>query len=363
MKKILFLCGSPRAHASTSYRFAKYTANFLQHKYEFIDITHSKLSLNPNQAEPQFLEIVDKMKKADMFVWVFGIMVFSLPVQMQCFFDKLFTQGNTFPGKLATSIITSRRIRDDFAVDRIRFLSEQLGISYLEGVSVDGENIFPFTEEQISEASCRRLARKISKILSKTRFPVKQTQFLARKFLSSEYFGTPLNISQELLSPKIQKKQGKIVIITGHSLEHNPNAKAIAALCDKFSEYLIEVIELEKNKIKPCRECNTCMVDLSCQCRLKDDLGFIRGKMQQAQGIVLLANSACGLVDAYMKTFFERLVILSHLPNLQNKYGFVILTGADYLEKEPLDYFDYVLQSWGVKSIGKLLQTDDNLEY
>jgi len=359
MKKVLFLCGSPRGHASTSFYFAQYTTNFLEHEFDFIDIPRAKLSINSQVSEPGFQAIVHKMKQADIFVWVFGVNAFQMPAQMQYFFDKLFTNDHDFTGKLAACIITSRRIKDDHALTRMRFVSEQLGLGYLGDVSADGETFFHSPEEEIAESSCRRLAHKINKALAKNYLPAPQTRPLPRKFLSAKYFGQPVDIPADSLSQKKHKKAKKIIILTGCALSRNHTASAIAKLCDKFSKHKIEVIELEKYKIKPCRGCYFCMIDKACNCRLQDDVIKIIEQLKQAQGIILIANCASGLIDAYLQTFLDRVSRLFYQPCLKNKYGFGVVSGADVWGKGALEYVRDTLNAWGVNCLGELMRIED----
>jgi putative NADPH-quinone reductase len=93
MKKVLFLCGSPRRKRSASLCTAKYLARFLDYDHEFVDVAKAKLSTDPSEAEPAFLRIVEKMQTADAVVWTFGAWVLFVPVQMQYLLDKLFAQG------------------------------------------------------------------------------------------------------------------------------------------------------------------------------------------------------------------------------------------------------------------------------
>ena len=125
MKKVLFLCGSPRGKKSASLATALFLSRFLNYDFEFLDVTRARLSSEPTEAEPAFLKIVERMKGADAIVWTFGAWVLFVPVQMQYLFDKLFAQqGYDFTGRIAASVMTSVRVHDDFILDRVRFVSE-----------------------------------------------------------------------------------------------------------------------------------------------------------------------------------------------------------------------------------------------
>ena len=115
-KRVLFLCGSPRGKKSASLSTAKYLAQFLDYDYQFVDVARARLSTDPTEAEPAFLEIVEKMQVADAVVWTFGAWCLFVSVKMQYLLDKLFTQGGyDFGGKIAAAVMTSARIKDDVA--------------------------------------------------------------------------------------------------------------------------------------------------------------------------------------------------------------------------------------------------------
>ncbi len=90
--KILFLCGSPRRQKSASLHTARYFAQFLDSDFEFVDVAGTSLSIDPTQAEPGFLKIVDKIHAVDTVIWTFGAWCLFVPVQMQYLLDKLFTK-------------------------------------------------------------------------------------------------------------------------------------------------------------------------------------------------------------------------------------------------------------------------------
>ena len=139
--KIIFLYGSPRRKKSASLYTARYLAQFLDNDFEFVDVVGAKLSTDSAEAEPTFLKIVEKMQAADAVIWTFGAWCLFMPVQMQYLLDKLFTQGYEFKGKISAAVMTSRHIYDDFILNRVQFVSEQVGFGYVGDVSAIG-NLF-----------------------------------------------------------------------------------------------------------------------------------------------------------------------------------------------------------------------------
>ena len=61
MKKVLFLCGSTKGKESSSYAVGWYMSHFLDYDYEFIDVAAVNLSYEASEAEPAFVDIVNKI--------------------------------------------------------------------------------------------------------------------------------------------------------------------------------------------------------------------------------------------------------------------------------------------------------------
>jgi hypothetical protein len=115
---------------------------------------------------------VEKMQTADAVVWTFGAWLLFVSVQMQYLLDKLFVQGYDFSGKVAAAVMTSVRVQDDFILNRVRFVSEQLGFGYVGDVSAVGNPFFGYVDdEEMTEDSCRILAGQLNRTLAEGMYP------------------------------------------------------------------------------------------------------------------------------------------------------------------------------------------------
>ncbi|HEX9916651.1 MAG TPA: flavodoxin family protein [candidate division Zixibacteria bacterium] len=83
---------------------------------------------------------------------------------------------------------------------------------------------------------------------------------------------------------------------------------------------LTEIIQLSRQKIKPCRACQSCADDPYI-CMQQDDLNEIYKRMKKADGIIFATPSygPIGACPSVMQAFLERIANLSHLPSLKNK--------------------------------------------
>lgn len=83
---------------------------------------------------------------------------------------------------------------------------------------------------------------------------------------------------------------------------------------------LTEIIQLSKQKIKPCKACEKCAEEPYI-CMQQDDLNKIYENMKKADGIILASPGfvpfeAC---PSIMQAFLERITHLSHLPSFKNQ--------------------------------------------
>lgn len=354
-KRVLFLCGSPRHKRSASLYTAKYLARFLDYDYEFVDVAKAKLSTDPSEPEPAYLKIAEKMQTANAVVWTFGAWVLFFPVQMQCLLDKLFAQGYDFSGKVAAAVMTSVRVHDDFILDRVHFVSEQLGFGYVGDVSAVGNPFFGYVDdEEVTEESCRILAGQLNRTLADGYVPARHYPRVERRYLLSTYRGPGFAAND----PPASKTGDKtILVLTGNRLsEDSANASIIESI-HRYSRNSVEVIELQEHHVGPCVGCYLCDFHGDGICVLNDEYEAIKQHLHQVDGIVFVGTCASGMVDCHLKAFLERCWGITHRPSLKGKYGFVTATGGGPLEAEAAWYLQAVLNKTGTCCIAALTQS------
>jgi multimeric flavodoxin WrbA len=353
-KKVLFLCGSPRGKRSASQYTAKYLARFLDYDYEFVNVVKARLSTDPTEAEPAFLELVEKMKAADAVVWTFGAWVLFVPVQLQYLLDKLFAQGYNFSGKIAAAVMTSARVHDDFILDRVRFVSEQLGFGYVGDVSAEGNPFFGYVDEEVTEDSCHALAGQINRALTDGYVPAQYYPLVERRYLSPTHRGPGIAVD----GPPAPKSGDKtILVITGNRLAEDPANAAVVESIRRYSRNDVEVIELQDRQVGPCVGCYLCDFHEDGTCVLKDEYEAIKQRLHQVDGVVLVGTCASGMVDCHLKAFLDRCWGIGHRPSLKGKHGFVVATGGGPLEVDAAWCLRTVLNKTGTCCVAALTQS------
>jgi len=68
----------------------------------------------------------------------------------------------------------------------------------------------------------------------------------------------------------------------------------------------VELISLAEMKITSCRGCNTCVREKRCPLDEEDDMGIVKGRLQNADAVVLAAPSYFGGVPGIMKSMMDR---------------------------------------------------------
>ena len=132
-KKILLINGHPN-YESFNYALADaYLRGLNEREAQVEQLNIADLEFNPNLAfgyrkvsplEPDLLDAIEKIKKADHIVWVFPMWWYGLPALMKGFIDRIFLpgiffkyqEGKSFPdkllkGKSSRLIITADTVR------------------------------------------------------------------------------------------------------------------------------------------------------------------------------------------------------------------------------------------------------------
>ena len=123
-----------------------------------------------------------------------------------------------------------------------------------------------------------------------------------------------------------------------------------------FGDVEFEYIHLKDMKVDSCRGCFVCFLKGEDACPLKDDVGMIRDKIEEADGVVFVSPVYALHVTYLMKRFIDRLAYIFHRPRYFGKYAVVIsAAGNPRLGlKDTLKYMETTAVSWGFRCVGRL---------
>ena len=124
-----------------------------------------------------------------------------------------------------------------------------------------------------------------------------------------------------------------------------------------------ETIILRGDTVHPCLGCDTCHKKGGCV--QKDAFEEIRGKIQQADGLILASPNYIFSVSAQLKAFMDRCCGVIHLMEFEGKYGASVVTSGGGDEAPIARYMNHFLITTGIRPVGAVWATmgaliDDN---
>jgi multimeric flavodoxin WrbA len=150
----------------------------------------------------------------------------------------------------------------------------------------------------------------------------------------------------------------KITAIIGSPLSENKsNTAALTRLfCELIKEkddsIEYEIISLGNKKVNMCKGCWVCTS--TGDCILKDDISFLKEKLQKSDLIILGSPVYVHSVSAQFKAFADRIFIWYHLMKLIGKPAITAVTTAKTGRKPTEKYLNFILCALGAIPIGHI---------
>jgi multimeric flavodoxin WrbA len=121
-----------------------------------------------------------------------------------------------------------------------------------------------------------------------------------------------------------------------------------------------EVIAIKGSEIKPCRGCDVC--HQKGVCPQKDSFTTIKGKVMEADGIVLASPNYIFHVSAQLKAFIDRCCGVVHCLDFEGKYGASVVTSGGGDEDAIAEYMNHFMAITGVTPVGSVWATMGQIE-
>lgn len=134
---ILVLNGSPKAGTSITLQNSLY----LEKKFPSHSFSYKHIGVSRALNEKNLDETVEAVKRSDLVIFSFPVYTFIAPSQLHYFIRLLKEKNLTFEGKNATLITTSKHFYDMTAHEYLRENLLDLGFNFLEGLSLDMEDL------------------------------------------------------------------------------------------------------------------------------------------------------------------------------------------------------------------------------
>jgi multimeric flavodoxin WrbA len=312
---ILILNGSPKEDKiSVTMQYVKYLEK-KNKDCKFITLNIGKEISAIQKDKNKFDSILDEISKADGIIWSTPIYVLLVPSQLKKFIEMIFDseRKEVFKNKYITSITTSVHFFDHTAHNYLRGISEDLGMKYVDGLSVSMRDLETPSGRETLENFGRLFFKQIE-----DKKPVERVFY-------------PVNYSIPEYKPgeikEVEKTGNKKIVLIRESETENENLKKMIDVFIKTLPNPVEILDISSINIKGgCLGCCECAYDN--QCVYKDE--FVENFKKYVFNVDILVNTGV-IKDRYlsskMKMFMDRSFFNGHRPILMGKHCVYIISG------------------------------------
>ncbi len=253
-----------------------------------------------------------------MIFWVFPAYIFIMPSQFKRFIELIRERGveDAFKGKYATTIMTSIHFCDDFGLEYIQGISEDLGMKYFKPYSAHMRDI-----ENVEER------KRLALFFKYFHNVVENNLALPRLTTSIEY--NPIEYEPNNIQ-EVSKNKGYNLLLITDAEEKDKNLRNMIGTLQKLMPNPIEVVNLHDIKIESgCVGCGNCQFDVGkCQWAEKDDYEQkIRTKIRNADALILAPIIKDRYFSAKWKQVEDRRFVDNHRPLWTNKQVVYLISG------------------------------------
>lgn len=311
---ITVLSGSPKGKHSVTLQSVNYISKlFPEHTFDVFHIGQTIKSLMED--DEAFDTVMASVTTSDLIIWATPVYISLVPAQYKRFIEKIFSSGaaHLFKGKYSSVITTSISFFDNYAVDYLRAISDDLGMLFAGSYATDSYNL-------LSEEG-----------------QTKHTHFAAQLFedvQAKALFGnrtSPLSYSWHVYkngpAPVTVDTGTKKVLLIQDEHYDGTNLGHMVDRCVAGFKTDIEVVTLSDLTIKgDCLGCIQCGFDHQCIYEGQDDfIPFAKEKVARADILILAGEVKDRWLSSTWKQFFDRSFYQNHVPTLKDKQiGFLI---------------------------------------
>ncbi len=312
--KIIVLNGSPKGKYSITLQYVTFLQKrYGQHEFEMLNISQKIKKLEKDEAF--FHETIEKIRKADLVIWSFGLWVLAVPAQYMRFIELISERNasSAFKDKYTAAISTSIRFYDHTAHNYMRAVCEDLNMKFIDSISFYILDFMKEEKRQDLELLFSNILRTVeNKSVTTTLFSP-----LVRKAFS---------YSPGIENPNKIKTGKKVLVLTDQNTAGSNLTKMITRFRESFQE-IPELIDLNDIDIKgACIGCMTCGYEYKCHYKdgFKD---FYNNRIMQADILVFAGEMNGRYLSSLWKTFFDRAFFWNHTPSLAKKQIAYLISG------------------------------------
>jgi len=268
--------------------------------------------------ENYFNSIIKEVESAEAIIWVFPVYIFLLPSQMKRFIELLWERDGegAFQDKYATSIITSIHFCDDFPMNYIHGVSEDLGMKYVTGYSIH------MNDMDIKDK------RKGMSLFSKYFFEIVKNRIPVPKIYAPITY-KPIEYHPENIQEVSKQLNYKMLLLTDAE-EKDRNLLRMIETFTKLMPNPIEIVNLHDiNIVSGCIGCGNCQYNFGeCRFANKDEYEQkIQSKIQDVDALILAPKIKDRYFSAKWKQMEDRRFVDNHRPLWNGKQVLYLISG------------------------------------
>lgn len=333
--KILVFNGSPKPErTSVTMRHIDFLrVRFADHEFDYIPVSRKIHKIEHNNA--CFLEILEKVKQADLIIWAFPIYFYSVPGQLKRFIELINERKQTsvFQEKYATTISTSAGIFDYPAHEYIHATSEDFGMKYFPGFSFKVLHFKDLMNKEIRESYVAYFLRLLTVTQGKKTLVQK---YPALNYVEKSF--VPIQVDAEM-----GKSNGKtLLVISDH--RSGTNLEKMVDFALKESRFSVDVVNIYDIGFK-----SGCMGCVQCQftgkCIIPDDVNALFAeRILNADAVVFAVTMKDRHISAHWKMLIDRSIFISK-KNVYKHIHFAFIVSGPVLASCIMDEFISIYSS------------------
>lgn len=335
--KILVLSGSPKGEDSITLQSLRYVAK-KRPGWEF-GYVHAGLSIVALERDgKKFDGVIELVREAEVVIWCSPVYHLLVPAQFKRFIELVHERGaaEAFRGKYAAAIVTSIHFFDHTALNYLRGVAEDLGMSYYDGYPAHMDDLTKETERV-------RLLGFFDGFFA----AVAEGRVLPRTFAPLPAAPAPFAGGDPARRVSLGSKKTLLLadrLLPGSSLDNM--VRYFAASC----EGQIEIVQLADLDIKGgCMGCCNCGFDNVCAWTGKDGFhDFYEAKVKPAELLVYAGEMRDRALSSLWKTYFDRSFYNTHIPTYAGKQMAFLISGplsANANLRQVLEAYPDVMQA------------------
>ncbi|WP_300672603.1 NAD(P)H-dependent oxidoreductase [Desulfoluna sp.] len=311
---ITVLSGSPKGKNSVTLQSVNYISKlFPEHSVNVFHIGQTIKTLMED--DTAFDSVMASVKASDLIIWASPVYVCLVPAQYKQFIEKIFASGmaDVFKDKYSAVITTSINFFDNYAVDYLRAVNDDLGTLFAGSYASDSYDL-------LTETGQTKLAHFAAQVFE----DVQAKAMFGRRTYPLSY---SWHVYESGPAPeKVDSGTQKVLLLQDENYD-GTNLGRMVERCVAGFKAEIEVVTLSDLTVKGgCLGCIQCGFDHECIYEGKDDfIAFSREKVAQADILILAGEIKDRWLSSTWKQFFDRSFFQNHVPVLKDKQiGFLI---------------------------------------